>query len=319
MTEPARLIRPAQREVRSRSFDSAVWTDLPMRADDIVIATYSKCGTTWTQRIVGMMVFGSAEPFSVHEISPWPDFRIPPPGMAAALAASQTHRRFFKSHLPFDALPHYEGVKYIHVARDGRDASMSFFNHKSNFTPEVVARFEEISAGDPKFSGTQYEFVPNDPAQHFHDWIHGIQDGFGDPYASYFHLEKSYWAARHEPNVLLVHFNDLKADREGEMRRIAQFLEIELPEQVWAEIVEAAGFEAMKKNSAELLPQSSRIFKGGGSTFLHKGTNGRWRDVYRAEDIEEYDRRVAREFSPSLAAWCEQGRLGAGDPLELPD
>ena len=51
------------------------------------------------------------------------------------LAESQTHRRFLKSHLPFSALPHYETVKYIHVARDGRDAAMSFFNHKSHYTP----------------------------------------------------------------------------------------------------------------------------------------------------------------------------------------
>ena len=319
ITETARLIRPATRPLRSRVFDSAGWDDFAFRSDDILTSTYPKCGTTWTQRIVGMLVFGSADPFPVQDLSPWPDFRVPPPGAMVQLAASQTHRRFLKSHLPFDALPVHEGVKFIHVARDGRDAAMSFFNHKSNYTPGAVARFEEISAGDPKFSGTPFSFVPSDPAQHFHDWLDGWEDHQGDPRAGYFPFERSFWDARRDPNVLLVHFADLKADREGEMRRIARFLDIEIAEELWPDLVEAAGFDAMKKNSADLLPSADFVWKGGGKTFLNKGTNGRWRDVYRAEDLAEYDRRVAAEFGPALAAWCEGGRLAAGDPRELGD
>ncbi len=319
MTTTQRLIRPALREVRSRVFDSAAWDDFPFRADDIVISTYPKCGTTWTQRIVGMLVFGSAEPFPVQEISPWPDFRAPPPGYMLDLAKSQSHRRFFKSHLPFDALPVPEGVKFIHVARDGRDAAMSFYNHKSNYTPEVVARFREVSRQDPKFGDDDFPFVPSDPAQHFHDWLDGWEDHFGDPAAGYFPFERSFWEARHEPNMLLVHFNHLKADRGGEMRRIAEFLEIEIPEETWPGIIEAAGFDAMKDKSDRLMPSAGNIWKGGGKTFLNKGTNGRWRDIFRPEDLAEYDRRVVAEFGPALAAWCEGGRLVAGDPRELGD
>ena len=42
-------------ESRSRYFDSGGWNDYQPRPDDIIIATYPKCGTTWTQRIVGMI------------------------------------------------------------------------------------------------------------------------------------------------------------------------------------------------------------------------------------------------------------------------
>jgi len=55
-----------------------------------------------------MMVFGSTAPFPVQDISPWPDFRMPPPGVMLGLAEGQVRRRFLKSHLPFEALPHYE-------------------------------------------------------------------------------------------------------------------------------------------------------------------------------------------------------------------
>ncbi len=310
MTTTPRLIRPATRPVRSRFFDSALWDDFPMRGDDIVISTYPKCGTTWTQRIVGMLVFGSAAPFAVHDSSPWPDFRFIPPEATRALAASQTHRRFLKSHLPFDALPVHEGVKFIHVARDGRDAAMSFFNHKSKYTPGIVEEFARVSMADPKFGDTM-EFVPTDPAQHFHDWLVGDEDALGDPGASYFAMETSFWEARSDPNVLLVHYNDLKADRGGEMRRIADFLGIAIDEALWPTLIEAAGFDAMKAASDQLMPTAADIWEGGGKTFLHKGTNGRWRDIFRADDLALYDAKVAAEFSPELAAWCEHGRLGA--------
>ena len=291
-----------------------------MRSDDIVISTYPKCGTTWTQRIVGMLVFGSAAPFPVHDSSPWPDFRMPPPDAMLGLAESQTHRRFLKSHLPFDALPDYEGVKYIHVTRDGRDAAMSFFHHKSNYTPEAIARFIELSNSDPKFGdGDSYDFSPQDAAAHFGGWVNGHEDDLGDPSASYFVIENSFWAARHDPDVLLVHYNDMKADLEGEMRRIAEFLGIELAEDIWPEIVEAASFAAMKGAAEQLMPRAGGGWKGGGNTFINQGTNGRWDGVCRPEDLAHYEAKVKTEFSPSLAAWCEHGRLVAGDPRALPD
>ena len=312
------LIRPATRAVRSRIFDSARWAEFPVRGDDIVISTYPKCGTTWLQRIVGMLVFGSAEPFPVQDISPWPDLRLAPLEVAAGLGAEQSHRRFLKSHLPFDALPFYGGVKYIHVARDGRDAALSFYNHKASYTPGAVERMLQVSRDDPKFSD-DFAFVPSDPADHFHDWLAGQEDELGDPGASFFAIENSFWAARHEPDVLLVHYNDLKADRDGEMRRIAEFLNIGIAEKIWPELVEAASFDAMKEASEALMPAAGGSWKGGGKTFLNKGTNGRWHDVYSVEDLTCYDQRVAAEFTPALAAWCEHGRLVTGDPRAAPD
>lgn len=320
MSAAPQLVRPATRHVRSRVFDSAEWDNFPIRSDDIVISTYPKCGTTWSQRIVGMIVFGSAAPFPVQDLSPWPDFRLPPPGAMLQLAESQTHRRFLKSHLPFDALPQYEGVKYIHVARDGRDAAMSFFNHKSNYTTEAIERFVEISNSDQKFGdGDSFDFSPQDPAAHFADWVDGPEDELGDPGAGYFLMEKSFWDARHDPNVLLVHYNDMKTDLAGEMRRIAKFLDVDIADDLWPELVEAAGFKAMKAAADQLMPEAGGIWKGGGKTFINKGTNRRWDGVCRPEDLARYEAKANAELGPSLAAWCEHGRLVAGDPDALPD
>lgn len=312
------LVRSPSIEVRSRVFDSARWSGYRPRPDDIVIATYSKCGTTWMQRIVAMLVMQSAAPAPIWEQSPWPDMRIFGP-VEEVLAAAEglTHRRFFKSHLPYDALPVFAGCKFIHVARDGRDAAMSLHNHLLNFTPAALGMLDEVSLADPRF-GDAYPRPPADPAAFFHDWV---EDGGsqGDPGASFYHVERSFWAARGEPDMLLVHYNDLKADRAGEMRRVADFLGIEVAEALWPSLVDAAGFESMKREAAALIPMADRLWDDGARRFLHKGTNGRWREAFAAADLERYAAKVKAELSPALAAWIENGRLVAGDPRHSSD
>ena len=118
----------------------------------------------------------------------------------------QEHRRFVKSHLPFDGLPIYDEVKYIHVARDGRDACMSFHNHALSFTPEMVSALDQAGLEDVMV-GRPSPRALADPAQHFHRWITesavpGDEDGL--PSLSFFHFERSWWEERHRSNVLFV-------------------------------------------------------------------------------------------------------------------
>lgn len=59
--------------------DSRRWDHLALRPDDIVISTPSKCGTTWMQNLVGMLVFGRVDlgaPLSA--LSPWLDMQLHP-------------------------------------------------------------------------------------------------------------------------------------------------------------------------------------------------------------------------------------------------
>ena len=112
------LIKAAEREYRTWILDSRRWQDYRPRPDDIIIATYPKCGTTWMQRIVSLLVFQTPEPKPVMHISSWiyRPFGEPLEAVVAQIEA-QEHRRFLKSHLPLDGLPFYDEVKYIHVAR----------------------------------------------------------------------------------------------------------------------------------------------------------------------------------------------------------
>ena len=311
------LVRAATREVRSYAFDSAYWNKYEPRADDIIVATYPKCGTTWTQRIVQMLLDQDAAPKPM--MIPWFDMRLFPFPLEVMVqnAAAVQGRRQLKSHLPYDALPIYEGVKIIHVARDGRDSAMSFHNHLYNFTPQMLAHADAVNMADPKFKGPVPR-APENPGAYFTQWINGA-DAFGDSGAGFWHMESSYWAARHDPNMLLVHYVDLKANREGEMRRIADFLGVKVSPSVWPAIVEAAGFDKMREQGEILMPMAAETWEGGAKTFINKGTNGRWKDCVSKEDLAAYDAKVKANFSPALAKWIENGRLVAGDPAQSPD
>jgi aryl sulfotransferase len=318
VTATPALVRSATRQARSRVFDSAAWKLYRPRPDDIIISTYPKCGTTWTQRIVSMLIAGNAEPAPID--SPWFDMRLfGPPEIALGLAEAQTTRRYLKSHLPYDALPVYEGVKFIHVARDGRDSAMSFHNHLRYFLPQAWEMMGAVVRSDPKFSGEDLPVVSADPAAYFGDWLADGGGAMGDAGCGYFHMENSYWAARRDPNMLLVHYADLKADPEGEIRRIAGFLGIELPEAVWPDVVAAADIKSMKANGEVIVPFAQNMWDGGAQRFINKGVNGRWQGVFGVDDLARYAAMVKTQLSPALAGWLEHGRLVAGDPAEAPD
>jgi aryl sulfotransferase len=120
MTETT--VRPRKtRELHNHRFDSTIWNDLKFRDDDIIISTYAKSGTTWTQQIVAQMLFGPDPNLEVAEMSPWLDLRIPPKEVKLPIVEAQTHRRFPKTHLPLDALDFSPEAKYIYIGRDGRD------------------------------------------------------------------------------------------------------------------------------------------------------------------------------------------------------
>jgi len=63
-------VQPARRDYRTWTIDSRRWEHYRPRFDDIVIATYPKCGTTWMQRIVGLLVFQTSEARPMLQISP---------------------------------------------------------------------------------------------------------------------------------------------------------------------------------------------------------------------------------------------------------
>ena len=304
-------MRPPLRHYHGWKFDSRRWAAYRPRAGDIVIPTYPKCGTTWMQRIVNMLVAGSAAPAHLFSQGGWPDMReggLEP--MATDLEAVPG-RRVLKSHIPADGLPIYDELFYVHVARDGRDACMSYHNHCLAYTQMVLDLHDANGLGDPTIAAP-YPRAPADPRAFFADWLRGgTPESFDE--LGFFAFQASWWAERGRANVLMVHYNDLKADLAGEIGRIAGFLGIVHPAGLMAEIIEAASFEAMQRDGEALAPFAGEVWEGGMERFLHKATNHRWRDVLTADDLAAYDS-AASALPPACRRWLEAGMRGAGDP-----
>lgn len=309
------LIRQPEKTLRTWHTDTSIWDDFVFRTGDIVVVTPPKTGTTWTQRILDMLLHQSSAPRQIMDEHPWLDARFVPQQEIAAALATRTDRRSLKSHSPLTALPLHDDVLYINVARDPRDAVMSYFNHCTHFSDELLGDLDQIGLNDPAIAAP-YPRAPRDPRAFFRRWLRDPQHAPFDDFtmAEFFELERSFWDERARPNILMVHYNDLKADRDGEMRRIAQFCGIETPQPLWDEIVAAASFDAMKRDGDRMLGMADMAFKGGADTFLHKGTNGRWASVLSEEDLADYAAVLEAQVPSDLAAWLEGGRREAGDP-----
>jgi aryl sulfotransferase len=291
------------REIQNVIIDSTRWNAFKFRNDDIVIATYGKSGTTWTQQIVGELIFrGTASAVFASAVSPWVDARFVPLEPIMERLSVQQHRRFMKTHLPLVALEFAPQVKYIYIGRDGRDTAWSLWNHHAGFTEQAYEMINSV----PERIGPPLEKPAADIVQYFREWLDGGALPLGE---SFWQHNQGWWDARHLPNVLLVHFNNLKADLPGQMRRIASFLGIEIEEALWPALVEHCSFDYMRKLASANSQVLDALFQEGANTFFHKGTNGRWRDVLTPEDVQRYEDLARANMTPECAHWVATGEM----------
>lgn len=295
------------RAYRNHTIDSEHWRGFERRPDDIIIATPYKCGTTWTQAIVLQLVFRGEGIFPTGEYSPWLDFAPRKAAESQAILNAQTHRRVIKTHTPLDGFEYDPNSKFIVVGRDPRDVFMSLWNHYSNYTEFAIAEFNDR----PDRIGDRQPRCPEDIRDLWNMWIsRGWFDWEteGYPFWSNFHHVQTWWDYRHLPNIRFVHYNNLLADLSGEIRRIADYLDIECDADLASKIAGKVEFSSMKKQADQFVGHEDDIFVGGAKTFINKGTNGRWRGVLNEQDLQKYEDTASRVLSAECRKWLETGR-----------
>jgi aryl sulfotransferase len=282
--------------------DSARWTGFPFRDGDIVISTRSKTGTTWVQMICALLVFQTPElPEPVARLSPWLDQVTRPREEVYARLEAQPHRRIIKTHTPLDGIALDPRARYIVTGRHPLDSAVSLYHQGNNIDREKLRAL----------TGAPEPTEPPKPRKPLREWLVAYisKEPFrGDPRQDLdslagvmWHLSDA-WTRRAEPNVLLVHYDELLADLEGQMRSIAGWLEIEVPEQIWPELVHAATFKEMKSNALQRVASGDGVLKSY-DEFFKRGTSGAGREILTDDEIARYYARAAELAPPDLLSW----------------
>ena len=85
--------------------NSTIWADFDLRTDDVIVSTPPKSGTTWTQSIVAMLIFGRpGMDVRIGDTSPWIDCGFQDREEIVERLAAQEHRRCIKTHTPLNRI-----------------------------------------------------------------------------------------------------------------------------------------------------------------------------------------------------------------------
>jgi aryl sulfotransferase len=282
------------------------WADLPFRQGDIIISTPPKCGTTWMQMICTLLVFQTPDlPASLGELSIGLDWR--PRGEMFTRLASLTHRRVLKTHLALSEVPIDARATYIVVARDPLDAAISFYHQNDS-----VRRMSKHQRARQR--------EPDPPHEWLLRWIDGallLPRELPDSLPGLLWRLSEAWARRDEPNVVLVHYEDLCADLAGEMRRLAARLGITVPGAAWPALIQAATFEQMRAAAGKIQPLGGAL-KANPAAFFRKGGSGSGRALLTSAELAHYHELTARLAPPDLLAWLHRQDSRTSHPAASP-
>lgn len=285
---------------RYESEDNHRWTGFAHRSGDIVISTRSKCGTTWMQMIVALLLFGGRLPAPLGALSPWLDHDVEPLDTVRDRLDRQTHRRFIKTHTPLDGLPLRRDVTYLVVARQPLDVAVSLFHHGHNIDR---ARMEELTGR-----------TSSAPQGSFDAWLDRWIEAPADPLsrldtlAGLAHHTADAWQrldAVGGPHVVLVHYQDLIDDLDAEMRNIAGALDVTVDPDRWADLVGAARFDAMRDRAEELVPDRLGVI-GDARAFFRRGRPGAAAEDVTADAAQRCSARLRSLVPVDVADWLER-------------
>ncbi len=199
----------------------SMWQAFRPGASDVIIATFPKSGTTWMQQILHSLRSGGDMDFDeISLVVPWLEVAF---DTGIDLTAPQPWPRLYKSHLAADEIP--RGARYVVIFRDPEPVLISYYGFMEGWF------FEPGSISLDEF------------AQHV------IIDTRGS--GNYWHHLKSWWALRERPDVLMFCYEDMKADIERVVRRVAAFADIAMTDALLETTLEHSTHDFMRLHSRQ--------------------------------------------------------------------
>ena len=244
---------------------------------DVYVCSFPKSGTTWMQHIVWYICTQDYDT-EVEIDYRFPELELPPPYPPTPdnidEILKQEPPRFFKSHIGAKFLPKkIWDAKVIYCYRNAKDCAVSYYHH---FRAQIPVCF------NGNFEKLANNFVNGDIV--FGPWCRHVRD--------FYDMKK-----QGKP-LLMVAFEDMKKDRMGVIKRVAEFLGKKLTEEQFQKVYEETSFEAMKKNSTGNYShlQQMGLWDNNMAPFMRKGVVGDWKNHFTPELEKKFDEHVKEWF-----------------------
>ncbi|XP_049944053.1 luciferin sulfotransferase-like [Schistocerca serialis cubense] len=256
--------------------------DFQVRPDDVWVVTFPKCGTTWSQELVWLLMndldFDQAKKvplidrFPFLEVSAIIPQAVKKPPHSLDVVGGMKSPRLIKCHLPVELLPKQiwsVKPKIIYVARNAKDVVVSYYYHHRLWN-ECTLTLDEFAEC---FMENVVSYLPF--------WDHIL----------------AFWRLRNEPNILFYSYEDMKTDLAAVVRKVADFLERPVPAEKLAQLLDHLSFQKMRDNRAvnfEDLVDDQRVGVGlrptsADQTFMRSGKVGDGRSKLSPEIQQRVD------------------------------
>ena len=244
------------------------------RADDILIMSHPKTGSTWAQETVWLMInnLDVAKSKKIHKRLRTPAIKkVYDENFREQFFENMEGRRVIKCHLPFALLPDniLERCKIIYMARNPKDTAVSFYHQlmRKGYFKGEFSDFAKIF---------QAELLQYSYWNHLH----------------------SAWTRRTHKNLKFIWYEDMKADTAAAIEELGEFLQHQISTEQKRLLCEYVMFDNMKKNENAY---SNTGFNNNNKEnhFMRKGIVGDWKNHFDAATNREYNKWILDKISSS--------------------
>ena len=232
--------------MRTRARAPFIWLrHRGLNSRDVFLASYPKSGSSWLRFQLFEILTGSSGGFdNIDQVFMGIDAGVG--RHRRALRVLPGAGRFLQTHYPYRR----EYNRAVYVVRDGRDVVLSEY-----------ARMDKL--GHLKYLGLERfdDFLPA--------FLRGKVNGYGP-----WHRHVLSWLdspLAKSGNLLVIRFEDMRPDPDGSLKKVLEFLDVEVDPKVIQEVVQNNTLEKMRAKEAV----AQKLAAPG---FVRSGSVGGWRN-----------------------------------------